>query len=346
MKHKKINILKKNGEFSLNLLDFNIVHIKKIHEHKRIINYYWNSRTKEVIRGSGTLRNHQEIPSVAHLFNYKKTTSDLSREEIQLGDSVCVLFNTTAALFIFGSIVGVDKFKKSTYFHISPHDKNFPIQKNQVIKVKYQKDNIYLLKDNVNERYEYIATKNLVFAKYQYQVEFAEIIISYIKNTDLIIKYASDKNKVINEKTIIECHKTLFKHIYDWAGEYRNDAIVVGDKERPTMEHDEVRKSLQSSLRACTKKELEKIKSKEQLVNKLTTLHAELAWIHPFQDGNGRSIRLFLQIIAAVKGYEFDVEKLQGSVRSKRTYHYAVRRAIHDKKVNLIALISRAITEI
>ncbi|HFO5404499.1 TPA: cell filamentation protein Fic, partial [Escherichia coli] len=117
MKHQKVNIVKKNGEFSLSLLSFKLVHIKRTQENKRSINYYWNSRTKEVICGSGSLRNHHSIPSIAHLFNYKKKTCDLSREEIQLGDSVCVLFNTTAALFLFGSIVGVDKLKKETYFH-------------------------------------------------------------------------------------------------------------------------------------------------------------------------------------------------------------------------------------
>lgn len=346
MKHKKINIVKKNGEYSLSLLSFDIVHIKKTLEKKRSINYYWNTKTKEVICGSGTLRNHQNIPSIAHLFHYKEKACDLSREEIQLGDSVCVLFNTTAALFLFGSIVGIDKLRKGTYFHILPHDKRFPFQLNQVIKVKHQKNNIFLLKDGKNERYEYMATKNLAFAKYQYQVEFAEIVVSYINSTQLIINYASDKNKIINEKTILECHKALFTHIYEWAGEYRNHTVVVGDKERPTMEHDEVKKSLKACLRACARKELEKVRSKEQLVNKLTTLHAELAWIHPFQDGNGRSIRLFLQIVAATMGYEFDMEKLDGNIQNKRAYHYAVRRAIHSSKSNLIALITRAIKEL
>ncbi|EAM4310278.1 cell filamentation protein Fic, partial [Salmonella enterica] len=111
MKHKKVSFLKENGEFSLSLLSFGIVHVKKSKEHKRSVNYYWNTRTQEIIIGSGTLRNHNSIPSIAHLFNYKRSSADLSREEIQLGDSVCVLLNTTAALFLFGSIVGIDKSK-------------------------------------------------------------------------------------------------------------------------------------------------------------------------------------------------------------------------------------------
>lgn len=346
MKHIKANITKTNGEFSLSLLDYKIVHIKKSKEQKRNIHYYWNSRTQEIITGSGTLLKRADIPSVAHLFNYKTMSRDLNRAEIQLGDSVCVLLNTTAALFLFGSIVGIDKLKKSTYFHILPHDKNFPFQLDRVIKVKHNKNNIYLLRDGSNERYEHMATKNIAFAKYQYQVDFAEIMISYLRSAHLIISYASDKNKTIGEKTIVKCHEVLFEHVYEWAGVYRTHPVVVGDKERPTMEHDEIKKSLKTSLRACTKKELGKIKTKEQLVQMLTTLHSELAWIHPFEDGNGRSIRLFLQIVAATMGYEFDMVKLDGNIKNKRAYHYAVRRAIHDNKRNLIALISRAIKTI
>jgi len=343
MKHNKIKILKKNDVFSLSLLSYDIVHIKKTYEKNRLLNYYWNNKTKEVISGSGTLRTKKNISSIAHLLNYKKNTCDMSREEIQLGDSVCVLFNTTAATFLFGTIVGFDKIKKTTYFHILPHAKDFPFKKDEVIKVKYQKGNVFLLDDGTNERYHYMATKNLVYAKYQYQVEFAEFVISYINSSNLLIKYISDKNKILNEKTILQCHKALFEHIYDWAGKYRNHVVVVGDKERPTMDYEQVKKALKASLRACNKKELDKIKSKEQLVNKLALLHAELAWIHPFQDGNGRSIRLFLQIVASTMGYEFDMEKLEGSIKNKRAYHYAVRRAIHHDKRNLIALISRAI---
>lgn len=346
MKHNKIKILKKDGEFSLSLLDYDIVHIKKTPERKRLLNYYWNNKTKEIISGSGTLQTKKKIPSIAHLLKYKKSTCDMSREEIQLGDSVCVLFNTTAAIFLFGTIVGVDKLKKETYFHILPHAKNFPFQKDEIIKVRYQKDNIFLLNDGTNERYHYMATKNLAYAKYQYQVDFSEFVISYINSSSLLIKYISDKKKTLNEKTILQCHKALFEHIYDWAGKYRSHVVVVGDKERPTMDHEEVKKALKASLRACNKKELDKIKSKEQLVNKLAILHAELAWIHPFQDGNGRSIRLFLQIVAGTMGYEFDMEKLEGSIKNKRAYHYAVRRAIHHDKRNLIALISRAIKEL
>ncbi|WP_042318135.1 Fic family protein [Dickeya dadantii] len=329
----------------ISLMDYRLVHIKKTKNKKRTVNYYWNNRTKEIICGSGGLSKSKKIPSISHILKYKEETCNLSRKEIQLGDSVCVLFNATAADFIFGTIVGFDKIGREKYFHILPHSKDFPFKKGAVIKVKYDKNKFILLKDGVNERYEKMSTKNLVFAKYQYQVDFAELIISYINTYNLISSYMIDKRKKINESTIIECHKALFGKIYDWAGSYRSHEVVVGDRERPTIEHADIKTSLKKSLRQCQENELAKIKNRNDLINKIVVLHAELAWIHPFQDGNGRTIRLFLQIISATMGYNLNIEEIDGSLKKKKAYHYAVRRAIHNRKNNLIALISRAINE-
>ncbi|EAT7399724.1 hypothetical protein CV198_23215 [Salmonella enterica] len=62
----------------------------------------------------------------------------------------------------------------------------------------------------------------------------------------------------------------------------------------------------------------------------LTELHKELAWIHPFEDGNGRAIRMYLLILSMSVGFYMDLSKLNGSKKSKAFYHYAVRKSIYD----------------
>ncbi|WP_051906090.1 Fic family protein [Pectobacterium brasiliense] len=327
---------------------YDIVHIKRTPYKKGFINYYWNNKTKEIIQGKGGLLCRKSVYSIARFVKYNETTSNLARKEMQIGDSVGILFNTTVALFLFGVIVGADVRDGDIYYHILPSSKEFPY-KNEgggIIKVKYEKNKFYLLSDGKNERYENMAIPNLVFAKYQYQVDFAEIVSSYLTSYKLIKFYAEDMTKVLNENTFLSCHKSLFGKCYLWAGKYRTHPVVVGNRERPTMESADIRAALKKCFRRCNRTELNKIKNKTDLVNKLAFLHAELAWIHPFQDGNGRTIRLFLQIVSATKGYEFDLTELEGSVHKKRAYHYAVRRAIYDKKSNLIALITRAVKEL
>ncbi|MCW6525946.1 Fic family protein [Yersinia ruckeri] len=330
------------------LLPFKIVHIKKTKNGKHFNNYYWNNRTKEIIFGNGSLKTKNEIPSFSEIFKYNESTNDLSRREIQIGDSVGILFNTTVAPFLFGSVVGldIDTSNEEKYYHILPHDSNFPYAEKRAIKVKYEHEKFFLLKNGVNERYDKFATKNLAFARYQYQLDFAEIVTSYMYSYKLVKLYAENDKIPIGEIALKQCHKSLFGRIYDWAGEYREDIIVVGNRERPTMDHNDIKRTIKSCLRGCNKSEMDKIENKRDLVLKLAQLHSELAWIHPFQDGNGRTIRLFLQILAVTMGYDFDMTVLDGCVKNKRAYHYAVRRAIHDNKRNLIALLNKAIREI
>ncbi len=44
--------------------------------------------------------------------------------------------------------------------------------------------------------------------------------------------------------------------------------------------------------------------SKKFVANKLAVIHNELNALHPFREGNGRTIRLFLDLITVYVGYE------------------------------------------
>ncbi len=49
----------------------------------------------------------------------------------------------------------------------------------------------------------------------------------------------------------------------------------------------------------------------EHLVEHIAPLHAELLFIHPFREGNGRTARLFVDLIALKSGFKrFNFEKI------------------------------------
>lgn len=55
----------------------------------------------------------------------------------------------------------------------------------------------------------------------------------------------------------------------------------------------------------------ETFENDEQLIEQVAPLHAELLFIHPFREGNGRTARLFADLIALKKGFErFNFEKI------------------------------------
>ena len=50
--------------------------------------------------------------------------------------------------------------------------------------------------------------------------------------------------------------------------------------------------------------------TRETFIHKIVWLASELNALHPFRDGNGRAIRVFLVLLAANAGYELDYSRV------------------------------------
>lgn len=106
------------------------------------------------------------------------------------------------------------------------------------------------------------------------------------------------RNLTIDHYTNI--HKHLFQDLYDFAGELRkeftnkrNDSI---DEEgtRIYCNPDFIYTCLKEQL-GKMKSEAVRIKNREELLNFITKNYFELYYIHPFRDGNSRTLREFLR---------------------------------------------------
>ncbi|HDL7749462.1 TPA: Fic family protein [Yersinia enterocolitica] len=267
--------------------------------------------------------------------------------EIQIGDFICYLFDTKVAPLLFGRITGFDKTSEGIYFHILPNHPDFPFSKGVVIKAKYQKNKFFLISNGINERDdEIVFGSNKVYAIFKSELTFAENLLSIINGRPFAYSFLSDKEKTLGEIAFKECHKELFGSIYSWAGEYRKNEVVVGNKDCETLQFEFIHDAIKKCLRRCNRTSLSLIKNRESIIIFLTNLHKELAWIHPFIDGNGRAIRLYLQIISLTLGFNFKVNTLCNSTGAKRRYHYAVKLSIRGNNKYLMALFDRAIEEL
>lgn len=96
-------------------------------------------------------------------------------------------------------------------------------------------------------------------------------------------------------------HKRLFGDVYPWAGSRR---VAAASKRTEFMkpEHiDEAMSSLFSGLESSDY--LKSYDDADDFINELAYYMSELELIHPFIDGNGRVIRLFLTLLAQRAGY-------------------------------------------
>jgi cell filamentation protein len=125
------------------------------------------------------------------------------------------------------------------------------------------------------------------------------------------IKFESELDSITNFDwdLLSSIHRTALGHLYEFAGELRQVNLSKGSFMFPAA------KFLQSAVKefeeAFLKSLPDSFEDDEHLVEHIAPLHAEFLFIHPFREGNGRTARLFVDLIALKSGFErFNFEKI------------------------------------
>lgn len=120
----------------------------------------------------------------------------------------------------------------------------------------------------------------------------------------------SMKVEKFNSDTVCDIHKTIFGDLYPWAGQFRTihiakyEEVLGGDTVRYTTpdliesELDEVSKEIS---RLTTFKG-----SKEELITRIARTCAKIWEIHPFREGNTRTVVVFSVLLAQSLGLKVD----------------------------------------
>jgi cell filamentation protein len=137
-------------------------------------------------------------------------------------------------------------------------------------------------------------------------------IITEIEKELLIKSYETlhtelDESVEFNEDYLCKTHHTIFSSLYEWGGKYRSVNISKGDSMFcPYMNLDSFSNDIFSKLKNDNYlKEYEDITLKDKFIEKLSYYMCELIVLHPFSEGNGRSIRLFFDMIVTFNGYKY-----------------------------------------
>ena len=99
---------------------------------------------------------------------------------------------------------------------------------------------------------------------------------------------------------LLRIHRFLFEDVYPFAGQIRREQISKGD----TMFYppDTIDRELNRVFAAIHENKLLKEKKASEQIQNLSWTMAELNIIHPFREGNGRSIRELIRCMALVYG--------------------------------------------
>ena len=116
----------------------------------------------------------------------------------------------------------------------------------------------------------------------------------------LLKLYDLRQNKKIEKFDIyhfLSIHKYLFEDIYPFAGKIRSEDIAKDSFRFAKWEY--IEDQLNELLKKLSKDNLKNL-SREEISKKLAYYMSELNVLHPFREGNGRTIREFIRQLAYV----------------------------------------------
>ena len=154
----------------------------------------------------------------------------------------------------------------------------------------------------------------------------AEEEITLIKQMELL------KNPIkgnFSKAHLMNIHKFIFEDIYSFAGKIRKEQISKADTlfYPPNL----IDRELDKVFAKIKEKNMLKETDEEKVFDNLAYVMAELNIIHPFREGNGRSIREFIRLMAKRMGYDLNwgnvdkEELLEASVFSVDDYKVLVK---------------------
>jgi cell filamentation protein len=144
-----------------------------------------------------------------------------------------------------------------------------------------------------------------------------------------------DEDVEINAQLILEIHHIGFGKLYEWGGRWRNIDVKVGKIHPP--EPSRIPMLMYQFLDNLDFK-VNSAKTFDDKVDAIAYAHHEYIKIHPFNNGNGRTGRLLMNLICLKFGYK-PLTMYHKEGESRRIYIDALQAADHGDFSQLKGLI-------
>lgn len=157
---------------------------------------------------------------------------------------------------------------------------------------KYTYPNSFVIKNKLNIKDE----KKLE----EYERQMVSFKLATIRKHSMPEKFDSNRLKYI--------HNYLFCDIYDFAGKYREENITKDNFMFAQFEY--ISENIDTLLNKIDIENLRLVSFDEKL-KQISYYMTELNVLHPFREGNGRTIREFIRQLLNEVGLEIDFSKIE-----------------------------------
>lgn len=143
-------------------------------------------------------------------------------------------------------------------------------------------------------------------------LEKAEADITYLKLLDIDAWF---ENKPLNYETFLAVHEYIFGDLYEWAGQIRTidiykEEAVLGGVSLTYGEISSIQLQIETIIDDLNQVEWSDI-SVEEMIPLFSDLIARLWLIHPFREGNTRTVMRFAGLFANAKGFPLNSKLLR-----------------------------------
>lgn len=152
--------------------------------------------------------------------------------------------------------------------------------------------------------------------------------------------FGLDSDTLFSTQLLLEIHSVAFSELYDWAGKWRTTQVVVGQLTPPDPM--QVLQLMYQFIDNLNFKINNSTTSQEHL-ECLTFAHYEFIRIHPFNNGNGRTGRIVMNLVALKFGYR-PLELYHREGDSRKIYIDAMKSADKGNFEPLTTLIRKEMT--
>jgi cell filamentation protein len=132
-----------------------------------------------------------------------------------------------------------------------------------------------------------------------------------------------DSEEPISTSLLLQIHKIAFEQLYDWAGKWRTTHVLVGQLQPPPP--NQVLQLMYQFLDNLSFK-ISISQNFQEHIDCLIFAHYEFVRIHPFVNGNGRTGRVLMNLVALKLGYQ-PLELYQRGGKSRKIYIEAMKQA-------------------
>lgn len=132
-------------------------------------------------------------------------------------------------------------------------------------------------------------------------------------------------------------HEFIFRDVYEWAGHRRDQSPIVGGMpvepigimrkgDVAFLHGSRLEMGLNEALRPIRNLEILRASSMGEFANRAGDVLAELNYVHPFREGNGRTQEAFISALARASGHDLDFSYI-----TRARMINVSREVIHDR---------------